>query len=429
MKNPYIIKIKKNKTDLINLKKAKKRYIIYVADIETVIIKNKHIPFLIGYKQINTILLKSFKINFNTENFEQQSTEIILNFLKNLIDISKIKKNKKIFFYFHNLGNFDGIFLLKVINQNADLFNKIKVIIKNNRIYEIKLTENLYIRDSFTLLPLDLKTLSKNLLTEEKQKKEINYDFFKSITSVKQNINEIETYFKYDLISLSDIIENFQEEILQKYQINITTVLTISSLAFKIYRQNFMVNEEIYKSNIDNMIENFLRQSFIGGITTIFKPKCNNAYYYDVNSLYPYSMLQPMPIGKPNWKNINNLDINIFFGFIECTIEIPENLEIPPLSIKDKETGLLINPTGEITNIWFSEEIKNAIQNYNCKIIKIHKALEYEKKIIFYDYITHFYEYKKKKDQRYIFYKLLLNSLFGRFALKTELEELKFINK
>jgi len=60
-----------------------------------------------------------------------------------------------------------------------------------------------------------------------------------------------------------------------------------------------MKNENIYKSNLDIKIEKFLRQSYFGGLTNIFKPKSEKCYYYDVNSLYPYSMLNYMPINEP----------------------------------------------------------------------------------------------------------------------------------
>lgn len=40
----------------------------------------------------------------------------------------------------------------------------------------------------------------------------------------------------------------------------------------------------------------FIRDSYYGGSTDFYLRYVKNAYYYDVNSLYPYAMLQDMPL-------------------------------------------------------------------------------------------------------------------------------------
>jgi hypothetical protein len=158
--NNFIKKIK-------NKKKLGKKLnnIIFVADIETTIINNKHIPIIIGYKNINNNFEKIIIIK-NIKNIYEESKLILYNFLNDFIKLSK--KHKKITIYFHNLGAFDGIFLLNIINEYSDIypFNKTESIIRNNKIYEIKIL-NINIRDSYNLFPLSLKKLSKELLEKE----------------------------------------------------------------------------------------------------------------------------------------------------------------------------------------------------------------------------------------------------------------------
>jgi len=62
----------------------------------------------------------------------------------------------------------------------------------------------------------------------------------------------------------------------------------------------------------------FIRRGYFGGHTDVYKPKGENLYYYDVNSLYPYVMkIYPMPIGKPTWKaNLQGKNIDDLFGYV-----------------------------------------------------------------------------------------------------------------
>ena len=296
MKNIFIKKIIFKSNNKLKNKAKKLNIEIYVADIETTLINNKHIPLIIGYKKLYSDFEKLIYIN-NINNLINDSEKIIYDFLNFFILISK---KKKINIYFHNLGSFDGIFLINIINKFSHIepFNKCEIIIRNNKIYEIKIL-NLIIRDSFNLFPISLKKLSNELLNYDKSKKNIDYNLFNNPLSFLKNINEIIEYTKYDLISLEEIIKKLFETIKNEYNIDIRHTLTISSLAFKIFRSKFMIKENIHKSNLDNNLEKFLRKSYFGGLTNVFKPKIKKCYYYDVNSLYPYSMLNFMPIGIP----------------------------------------------------------------------------------------------------------------------------------
>ena len=159
------------------LNKKNTRNHIYVADIETTFINNNHIPFLINFKNIFYEDERTHIINFEKiyeNNIYIESDKIILDFLnilrlKSNTNISK-KNSPKLIIYFHNLGNFDGLFLLNVINKYPKNFKEMKAIIKDGKIYEIKY-DNVYIRDSFMLLPSSLESLSEKILEDKKKKK------------------------------------------------------------------------------------------------------------------------------------------------------------------------------------------------------------------------------------------------------------------
>jgi hypothetical protein len=72
--------------------------------------------------------------------------------------------------YLHNLSNFDGIFLLKILTSLSD---KINIIIREGRIIDIKFkfgsnNYTLYFRDSYLLLPSSLRELAINFNVENK---------------------------------------------------------------------------------------------------------------------------------------------------------------------------------------------------------------------------------------------------------------------
>jgi len=45
-------------------------------------------------------------------------------------------------------------------------------------------------------------------------------------------------------------------------------------------------------------MDSFIRKGYYGGGTDVYEGYAQLVYYYDVNSLYPYAMLNP-PMGRP----------------------------------------------------------------------------------------------------------------------------------
>ena len=84
--------------------------------------------------------------------------------------------------------------------------------------------------------------------------------------------------------------------------------------------------------------DTFIRESYFGGATDFYKKHGENLFYYDVNSLYPYVMLNDMPLNLiKKHDSMNNINFEKFFGFIECLVTAP-----PLLSLgKDFKTPIL----------------------------------------------------------------------------------------
>src|SRR5258707_1231887 len=86
---------------------------------------------------------------------------------------------------------------------------------------------------------------------------------------------------------------------------NIHYYPTLSSLAFSIFRSNFMQENKI--PQISGKIAKDIRQGYTGGSVDIYIPESKvgkKIKCYDVNSLYPSQMhSQLMPVGIPNYFN------------------------------------------------------------------------------------------------------------------------------
>jgi hypothetical protein len=137
--------------------------------------------------------------------------------------------------------------------------------------------------------------------------------------------NEAVKYCNLDCISLHQVLSNFNEMIFSLFSENIHHYPTLPSLAFAIFRSNFMENENI--PQLSGKIANDIRSGYTGGATDMYIPKSNpnkKIKCFDVNSLYPYIMeSKVMPVGNPTFFNGNILKKDPdAFGFFYCKIKI-----------------------------------------------------------------------------------------------------------
>lgn len=284
--------------------------------------------------------------------------------------------------YLHNFSYFDGVFLMKILSS---LNVNIKPIIREGRLIDVRVKYNnnkstLYFRDSYLLLPDSLEKLATAFKVENKglfpykfvDINELNYigsvpdiKYFKeiSIESYNQYLNTIKNknewnlrlelikYCEQDVVTLYKVIENVSTEIFQLSRLNIHKYPTISSLAFAIFRSNFMA-KSVKIPLIYNQMFTDIKNSYTGGSVDVFKPSGEDIYSYDVNSLYPYIMKKfKMPIGKVKYfiGDISLIYKNIPYGIFEVEVITPKDIVNPILQvrIKTKNSGVrTISPIG-----------------------------------------------------------------------------------
>lgn len=415
-----------------------KAHSFIVADLETILVDNVHKPYAGGFllvtpgdvltslPNIHTFFSEDLQDIYPT--FVERSERMLFDLCSNVeLTVKKYKDLRVRTVYYHNLSRFDGVLLVKHYTNRGQPF-KVKTLIRNHMIYEIKVYENnrfiLRYRDSLTLLPGSLKSLAKALCPELGSKGQLPHDTLNE-SNLVINRTAILTYLRQDVALLAGIMLKAQSIFWTKYSIDTENVMTISALALKIFRQRYFDDKKtpIYIPTRNQ--DTFIRKGYYGGHVDVYKPGAERIYYYDVNSLYPYVMKSfPMPIGQPVWNNnLEKVDFDTIFGFVKAYIECPEDLDKPVLPYKDTD-GTLIYPTGKFIGVYFSEELKYA-RKIGYKVTPLNGYIFEEKAYIFDKYITEFYEnrleVKKSGDEAMSWvYKVLMNSLYGRFGMNPE---------
>ena len=384
----------------------------------------------------------------------KNSTDMLINAIKSIMT----RKYHCYKVYLHNFSNFDGIFLLDILNQITD---KIEIKKNEGRFIDIKIHFNndkykLHFRDSLLMLPASLDKLAHQFNVESKSifpydfvnSQNLNYKgsvpdikYFKNMSLNYYNKysseykyiewdmrKETEKYCHQDCKTLFDILELFFKQNFDITTVNGSKYPSLSSLAFANFRTKFL-EDNIKIANIRGEVYTFIKQGYFGGAVDVYKPYGKKLYLYDVNSLYPYIMLNnKMPIGQPtlidgNSKLIESILMNNNkFSFVEVDVYCPEDVKAP-LLLHRLNTNT-VAPTGTWTDIYSSIEIKRAIQlgyKFHYK-----KCVYFECDYIFTNYVKYYYHQKKNSDKyssHYTISKLMLNSLYGRFGMNPNLDQ------
>jgi len=198
---------------------------------------------------------------------------------------------------------------------------------------------------------------------------------------------------------------------------------TLAGQALSIFVNHFM-NTDICV-HADERVIQLERKAYHGGRNEAFKLGYieGPVYLYDVKSMYP-SVMRDNEYPVRLVKYIENANLYTYYrlrrnGYLVIAdVEVETYLPIVPY--KDKR---LMAPIGRFRTVLTSVEMDYLLEN-GGKIHKIYALAYYQCKKIFDDYVNFFYERKLKAEQEkdvtnFMFYKILLNSLYGKFGQKS----------
>ena len=346
-----------------------------------------------------------------------ESKESALDLCNKVIDYFEHNLQNYVIFS-HNGGRFDILLLLRALIKRPNL--ECKFIMSNTTIIAVIVTNKMskqkfYLYDSYRIFQCNLKDLGKSI---NLPKLEIEYDLMQSLSKEEKSkylYRDVEICYKaceYLQVALEEIGNSFEPKI------DFALKPTAASTAMDVYRRGFLNN----KIRIDMDNGNYLRPYYCGGRTEAFRlGNIGKTWIYDVNSMYPFVMKNfNYPVGESLYvegesvrKFFNECCNGEYVGFFKATVEIPKDMFYPPLPYK--HSGKLLFPSGTLVGIWDAVELDYLDKNYPGSVT-LEKGWIYSAKPLFREYVDTFYELKSRGGIYKIAAKLLLNSLYGKFA-------------
>lgn len=226
-------------------------------------------------------------------------------------------------------------------------------------------------------------------------------------------------YCKRDCEIVYEYMKQFRETIDSEFNLNIKN--TLAGTSQNIFLKRFD-NYDSGGKNFDDRLLDF----YYGGRTECFK--IGNirkpVYALDINSSYPASMkFNCFPVS--DFYETKLPETHMWLSEVEIEID---NCYIPVLPLR---TEKLLFPTGKFKTYINSIEYEKAKQEGQIKGINFLRTYNFtDSSYVFNEFVNFFYhkrEQAKKENNEFLssFYKLILNSTYGRFALNSGIKVLK----
>lgn len=319
-----------------------------------------------------------------------------------------MNKESKLHLFAHNVG-FD-IRVLGLVNYFNSEFWLSEPPVLNGRLFIWSLTD--HGKDC-----VFLDTANYGVISVAQLGKDFGYDKL-SVDFDNVTDSELLTYCERDV----DILVRFITEFIIFCNTNKLGDLQVSLASQSLYsfRARFLSNEIILHNKKE--VISLERQAYHGGRVECYRigKLPNETYYYlDINSMYPYIMLNSeLPcklLGLQYEVPIDYLPARVsrYYAIADVSLDTKSNA-YPYIHNK-----LLVFPTGRFRTVLHNSELKIALANGD--ITAVHSCAVYDKDILFDKYVNFFYKVKQQAtiehnlSQRTIA-KLFMNSLYGKFG-------------
>lgn len=394
-----------------------------VLDIETYIKDEKLIPYCI------CIILKNERIILYKESKEENLIERLIEELR--------KRRTKETIYVHNL-TFDGVIIIENIKKETNV--KFKAMVFKGSIYELEIWDSdfkIKMKCSYKLMPMSLKKIGK-ILKKEYEKLEFPHEFINEenfrgyigehpLNKEIKKWNLKEECIKY-CIRDCEIVEEMLKRIFDDKKLRKDIKgRSISGLALEVFKKDF--NKEKIETKLRKDEDELIRKGYFGGRCEVFgnNKEDEKIFHFDFTGMYSSVMEEEFCFGKIKIKKDPKEDKIEEWGFYEVTVESKE-MHIPILPVKSDD-GKLIFPNGTWRGTYWYEELK-LFEEEGGIIKKIHNKITFERKgKPFTEFIKYFRKMRKKSEFDDVFWKLFLNSIYGRMGMNESKEKTKIIQK
>lgn len=369
------------------------------------------------------------------------------NSIESFFELLSTMENCRI--YFHNLA-FDVSFILDYMLRNNwvwedDRFPRntkgfTTIISDMNQVYQVKLNFGrghiVTLWDSMKIIPLSIKDEAKAFgLSMEKG--EIDYTAYREVGHelTEEEIDYIRRDVQIDAQALA---------FMRDYGLS---RMTIGSCALYDYKHS-VGGEKGFRYNFPVLTpedDAFIRKAYKGGFTYV-NPKyagmeLGEGISYDVNSLYPSVMAacddQLLPYGEPEWfygEPKATMSKPLWIANVTCEFKIRED-RIPCIQLKGNlsfiPTEYITDSKGEVNITVTSVDWELIKQQYYVDVTEWHGGYRFKGSTeLFKSYVNKWVTVKNKatidgnKGMRTIA-KLMLNSLYGKFATQVKVKSRK----
>lgn len=328
--------------------------------------------------------------------------------------------------YFHNL-KFDGTFILCwLIENNFQRQEKLTAHSKRGfstligdmgEFYELKINfapnKQVTIYDSLKLIPMTVKKIAEAFeLPIEKEI--IDYDVY--------DVNPTTIHYVHNDVKVVAMALKFFRD--QGYY-----RMTIGSNSYHSFMDNFVISKSMFPK-LEREWINEWRQAYRGGrsqVNPLFADKIlRNVKRFDINSMYPYVMSEmPLPYGEPlHMKEPGGMRFELYHVYMMFKVK---DGHLPTLL----KTHSLYNKAGETYYTEAVVPLELWISNIDLDIMRKHYDIYMLKYVDVYAFKTARYIFKQWVEEHYrlkseskgglrLVYKLILNSLYGKFGSKAQ---------
>jgi len=221
-----------------------------------------------------------------------------------------------------------------------------------------------------------------------------------------QNFTELAIYNRMDCLILWTAIDEFESALLG---LGGELMMTLASSAMRLFRRKYLTQD--IKTHPE--VNLAARSAYFGSRVEVFERNVRDGFYYDINSSFPYAMTLPLP---GNLKGIGKRlpDALDALYMAEAEVQVPEGY-FPPLPYRHESSVYF--PTGTWRG-WFNQVDLRLLEKQGGRILGVSRVLHFEPFSDLGAYATELYDKRMKGTTEFdkVVYKLLLNSLYGKFG-------------
>ena len=297
---------------------------------------------------------------------------------------------REIIIYAHNGGKFDWHFGLHRLEE----FQPLMII--SGRLSKFKIG-NVEFRDSYNILPVPLSEMKKD---------DFDYKLLEKDVRAK-HMGKIRAYLRNDCVYLAEYVDRF----LNEYGCG----LTLAGAAMKVWQDMSGIKAPETSEAFYGLFDNF----YFGGRVECFQTGEIDKPFsvVDINSAYPFAMMDDHPFGN-SYEFIDELPQDEKERG-RCFIELNAH-SLGAFPIRDEDGALRFPNDGELRRFFVTGwEYNAALDTDTLAGVEIKSVIRFHQTVSFKGYIDHFYAQKsasEKGSAEYVFAKLFLNSLYGKFG-------------